>query len=249
MALAVRATGAVSATTGNGAVAPTMPTHVSGDLLVAVYVIRPIPAGVWTTPTGWTAAPNLGTHSFNVFYKFAASSSETSPSSTCSGTSAQDTKFGFVFSVSGGVDTTTPIFSQSTKNDSVNVSGQMVDSSGTNYITGAGDMVVLMFCADNDWTSASTVVHNGFTAPTITFTEIVDTFSTLGSDAALCVDYAVTAAAHSFTNAQDSFTVTITAATQPVNYTFGSLVIKAAAAPASQAYDTPLRPFLHNLLR
>jgi hypothetical protein len=93
-----------NATTANNAsVTPTLPTHATGDLLVLVWGARG--NGAPGTPSGWTAVSGgpwsngtSNTNQIHVFYKIAASSSETNPTVTYSGGAAgQDTQaFAFV---------------------------------------------------------------------------------------------------------------------------------------------------------
>lgn len=116
--------------------------HQSGDLLVA-FVHNGSSGGSAMTATGWTsigATTTVGSHRYQVFYKFASSSSEPPISVT-----GQNAHFNCIITVIRGADATTPI-NQITNADATSTSSSL--TSGTVTTTSDNCLILQAFLSD-----------------------------------------------------------------------------------------------------
>ena len=194
--MAISLVGAGSAAQGNNASpTPALPSgYGAGDFLLCAGVFRTT-AGTMATPAGWTQIFNAQTSGgiplrLAAWYKIAASGAETNPLVAVSGGVSGNTVIADTYAIRG-VDNANPI----------SVTGTLTGNSDAQNIgpiagisPAANDLVIVIGARADDWTSVATITGDG-----LTWGNLFQAASTLGSDAGLCAFAALDAAATAIT--------------------------------------------------
>lgn len=183
MAIGTPVVGAAAGTwANNAAVTPTAPAgYAVGDLLVVVWCARASQTPSSNPPSGWSSGPGFANanSSIWVYYKVAASTSETMPSITKS--SITGLTVGVICFAVSGVDTTTPFH---VSPGSADVFTNNASNSGTlsaQTTSRDGALAFYVQARNNDYTGAA--------AATTGWTELWDGSSTLGTDGGMSGGY------------------------------------------------------------
>ena len=243
-----------AAQANNASVTPALPTgYGTGDLIVVFGIFRTT-TGTFATPSGYTlikneqAAGGIAVR-LAAFYKVATSGAETAPTLTVSGGNTNHTVIGRC-AVWRGEDSASPIdlvaSALSTNNDAQDV-GPI-----TGLTPGTGDLCLVVFGKADDWTSVATISGDG-----LTWSNVFQSTSTLGSDAGIAVmaavdsggtavtakTLAVTGGSPNFPGAGFMFTVNVSSVTRAQPQVISVTTTIGASGPsASASAPTVWRP-------
>jgi hypothetical protein len=199
----------------NAAPAPVNPSHVAGDLLVCFVFFRGTGA-VTTATSGWsldtTLSPTNG--GCRVFTNYADSSSEADPSFSYSGGGSNQTAAAVIIRLRGAA--TSAALSFGTVGN--NASAQNIAFPNTSPSIAVGDAILAVGCKLDDNANPGMAVISGTTAG-VTFSELVEGSSTLGSDISFVVDSGINSGASAYT-AGTGGSVTVTGGGSAVSFAF-----------------------------